>query len=176
MITIALMGILLGIAISTWQGVTDGRRVDSAANQFASDLRLAHTNSTNQLAEWRLVFRTNGNEVENCRGSRSADYCLVKVTDSGTEGTLRNFPDGAGISGTTIPADSSGGILDEVLGPLLGSSVEGTTTTIRFYADGSADTQVADDEEPRIAIGADNGAGSPREITLTEQTSGVKIG
>jgi prepilin-type N-terminal cleavage/methylation domain-containing protein len=54
MITIVLLGILLAIASSTWFGVVESRRVDSATNQMVSDLRLAHSRATNRLASWRV--------------------------------------------------------------------------------------------------------------------------
>ena len=40
---IIIMGIVLSIASSTWFRVVESRRVDSATNQLAADLRLAHT-------------------------------------------------------------------------------------------------------------------------------------
>jgi Tfp pilus assembly protein FimT len=72
-IIIILMGILAAIAIPTWWSVIDSRRVDGAANQFASDLRLAHTRATNQLTEWRVVY-THG----------SGSYTLERPSDSST--------------------------------------------------------------------------------------------
>ena len=54
--TILLMGILFAIASSTLFGVVDGRRVDSATNQLAADLRLAHTRATNRLEQWQVVL------------------------------------------------------------------------------------------------------------------------
>lgn len=177
LITIALMGILFGIATSTWDGVTESRRVDSATNQLASDMRLAHTSSTNQLAEWRLVFMLDGSPVAGCSG---ADYCLVKVVDTDdddipddTEDTPRYFPERTEISDTNISPDTDAGILDGLVGSLLGPSVSGDTVTIRFNADGSADTEVAD---PQVTVGPDDGSGDPtHDISLTEATSRVKI-
>ena len=55
-ITIVLMGLLFGIASSVLFGVVDGRRVDSATNQLAADLRLAHTRATNRLEQWQVVL------------------------------------------------------------------------------------------------------------------------
>jgi type II secretion system protein H len=49
MITIVIMGILSAIAISTWFHVIESRRVDTATNQLAADLRQAHTTATNRL-------------------------------------------------------------------------------------------------------------------------------
>ena len=40
---IIIMCIVLSIASSTWFRVVESRRVDSATNQLAADLRLAHT-------------------------------------------------------------------------------------------------------------------------------------
>src|SRR5918994_2633681 len=56
LITIILMGLLFAIASSFLFGVVDGRRVDSATNQLAADLRLAHTRATNRLEQWQVVL------------------------------------------------------------------------------------------------------------------------
>ena len=49
MVTIIIMGIVFAIASSTWFGAIESRRVDSATNQLAADLRQAHTRATNRL-------------------------------------------------------------------------------------------------------------------------------
>ena len=51
MVIIIIMGIVFAIASSTWFGVVESRRVDSATNQLAADLRLAHTSATNRLVD-----------------------------------------------------------------------------------------------------------------------------
>ena len=56
LITIILMGILFAIASSMLFGVVESRRVDSATNQLAADLRLAHTRATNRLEKWQVVL------------------------------------------------------------------------------------------------------------------------
>lgn len=56
LITIAILGILAAIAIPSWFGIIEGRNVDSATNQLVSDLRLAHSRASNQLAEWQVVL------------------------------------------------------------------------------------------------------------------------
>lgn len=95
LITIVILGILLAIASSTWFGVVDSRRVDSAANQLASDMRLAHTRATNQLTEWRVVY-----------SHSSGNYTLVRASDGFTNNrTLedaRVFGSEVGGSGSTI--------------------------------------------------------------------------
>jgi prepilin-type N-terminal cleavage/methylation domain-containing protein len=65
MVTIILMLIVFGIALSTWFDWSEGRRVDSATNQVAADLRQTHTRATNRLEDWRIemdadtrVYRT----------------------------------------------------------------------------------------------------------------------
>ena len=54
MITIVIMGIVFAIASSTWFGVVESRRVDSATNEMVAELRLAHTRATNRLEDWRI--------------------------------------------------------------------------------------------------------------------------
>jgi prepilin-type N-terminal cleavage/methylation domain-containing protein len=49
MVTIILMLIVFGIASSTWFKVAESRRVDSATNQVAADLRQAHARATNPI-------------------------------------------------------------------------------------------------------------------------------
>src|SRR5215203_5975774 len=54
LVTIIIMGVLAAIASSTWFGVVEGRRVDSATSQLTADLRLAHTRATNRLEDWQV--------------------------------------------------------------------------------------------------------------------------
>ena len=54
MVVIVVMGIVFGIASSTWFGIAESRRVDSAVNQVAADLRLAHSRAANRLEDWRI--------------------------------------------------------------------------------------------------------------------------
>ena len=51
LIVIVIMGIVLAIATSSWFGAVESRKVDSATNQVAADLRLAHSQATNRLAD-----------------------------------------------------------------------------------------------------------------------------
>jgi len=62
-VVIILMGILFTIATSTWFGVIDSRRVDSATYEVAAALRSAHTQATNRLANYSFVVPTNGSST-----------------------------------------------------------------------------------------------------------------
>lgn len=101
LIVIAIMGILAAIAIPMWWSVIESRNVDSAANQLASDLRLAHTRASNQLTEWRVVY-----------SHGSASYSLVRASDSFTNN--RSFEDAKVLasevsgSGSTIRFNPNG--------------------------------------------------------------------
>ena len=55
-IAILIMGIVFAIASSSWFGAIESRKVDSATNQVASDLRLAHSRATNRLENWQVIF------------------------------------------------------------------------------------------------------------------------
>lgn len=78
---IAILAILIAIAVIILLGVLERRRVDAAANQLAADLRLANTNATNQLADWRVVL------VPNRAGEdEGPDYYLVKLAKPYKEG------------------------------------------------------------------------------------------
>lgn len=88
MITIVILGILFAIASSTWQSVVEGRQVDSATNQLASDLRLASTRATNRLEDWTVVYTVG-----------SGSYQLVP--DGGTA-INRTLPEGTKILSTEV--------------------------------------------------------------------------
>ncbi|MEJ7819856.1 MAG: prepilin-type N-terminal cleavage/methylation domain-containing protein, partial [Rubrobacteraceae bacterium] len=132
LITIAIMGILAAIAIPSWFGIVESRNVDSATNQVASDLRLAHTKSTNQLAKWRVVLLP-----EKAAESAGPDYYLVKMksdgtVDSGTVTIKRTLPEN-----TKIVGDSAlqGGPAVAPLYLLLG--IAGPSRSLEFSSDGS---------------------------------------
>ena len=80
---VSIMGIILAIGIIVLLALLERWRVEAAADQFAADLRLAHTRATEQLTDWRVVFMPDGTPLSSCA---SADYCMVKL----------NFPYGAG--------------------------------------------------------------------------------
>jgi prepilin-type N-terminal cleavage/methylation domain-containing protein len=85
LVTIIILGIVFAIATSTWFGVVESRRVDSATNQMVSDLRLAHTSATNRLAPWRVQCV-----------SGSANYQIGP--DGGTLSS-RSLPEGTQLAG-----------------------------------------------------------------------------
>ena len=94
LIVVAILGILVAIAVPSWFGVVEGRRVDSAANQLAADLRLAHTRATNQLARWQVVTPSGQDPIRN--------YELRKLSSSNaiTETISRQLPEGTGVRTT----------------------------------------------------------------------------
>jgi RNA polymerase sigma-B factor len=104
MIVIVLLGILAAIAIPSWWSVVEGRNVESATNQVAADLRLAHTRATNRL-ETQIL------EIDD--GSRN-----YRIIEAGVprpralpEGTILSSGTAAiefGSTGTATPLNSSG--------------------------------------------------------------------
>jgi prepilin-type N-terminal cleavage/methylation domain-containing protein len=59
MIPIIIMMILFSAGVSVWLGAVESRKVDSATNQLVADLRLAHTNATNRLANHEVRLTDN---------------------------------------------------------------------------------------------------------------------
>ncbi len=114
MITVALLGILLAIAVPTWQSVVESRKVDSAANQVASDMRLAHTRATNQLADFEVAFTSGSSSYELRRITAPAwtvSRTLPDGTQAGTTITVSFKADGSAVvtngSGNTVRVVSS---------------------------------------------------------------------
>jgi prepilin-type N-terminal cleavage/methylation domain-containing protein len=153
MMTIVVMGIVLAIASSTWFRVIESRTVDSAANQLASDLRLAHTRSTNELTDWRVQIFTN-------RGDPGQiDYRLTRPSDGLT--LQRTLPEDSMVSSTGTELNESGG-----------------SRTLRFQSTGAVEAvggfgDTDGDGEIRITVSVD---GDPsRSLTVVPTTSRVKI-
>ena len=126
------MGILLAIGIIIWLGILEQRRVDAATNQLVADLRLAHTNATNQLTDWRVVLVPEKAEDD------VPDYYLVKlrapypasVQEVAESSTPRTFPG-------NVKIVNIAGALDTGSGGLVSPSVVGQTRTIEFNTDGT---------------------------------------
>lgn len=140
---IAILGILLAIAVMTWLGIVESRRVDAATNQLVSDLRLAHDRATNQLTDWRLVLVFGRGEE-----SEGPDYYLVRLDKAyeggapppATERIPRYFPGGVW---TKKVITASGTIVDNRAADYwvepwsTAPSPVPDTRTIEFNSDGS---------------------------------------
>jgi prepilin-type N-terminal cleavage/methylation domain-containing protein len=164
MVTIVVLGILFAIATSTWFGLVEARSVDSAANQLAADLRLAHSSATNQLAPWRVVYNSNGAPFA-CGGTPDTDYCLLKLNGSTVTQTLpRSLPDNTKIQATNLLGIS----------PLPGFSYD---RSMQFCADGSVREPCDSPPSmtaPRITVSAEDN--NPNHIIeVTPATSRVRV-
>ena len=89
LIVIVLMGILFAIASSSWFGVIESRRVDSATNQMVSELRLAHNRATNRLEKWKVdpIVNTGNYRIGSCVDPCEASLPNSTPTRSLEEGT-----------------------------------------------------------------------------------------
>ena len=72
LLVIILVGIVMAIASSSWFGAVESRRVDSATNQLAADLRFAHSKAINRLAPQTVTLTS---------GSGSSEYTMTGVTN-----------------------------------------------------------------------------------------------
>src|SRR5215207_7543481 len=151
--TIVVMGIVIAIASSTWFRVVESRTVDSAANQLASDLRLANTRATNQLTDWRVqIFTDRGDPGQ-------ADYMVKGPTPDLTSN--RSLPEDSMVSSTGTELNESGG-----------------SRTLRFQSTGSVEAvggfgDTDGDGEIRITVTVD---GNPsHSLTVVPTTSRVKV-
>lgn len=177
-IVIAVMGILAAITVPMWWSVVDGRRVDSATNQVAADMRLAHSTATNRLAPAKIIFRRDGFPVT-CGGSQ-ADYCLVRPTPTGSPQNLsRYLPDS---DYSTIPVSRSVKLASQNI-PV---DASGTTSTIQFNSDGSAQTLGSAVSNPVLTIRTINDPATTscavsqakpcHDVAVAPATSRVQIG
>lgn len=186
-VSLAVLGILVAIAIVILLGVLEQRRVDAAAKQFASDMRLAHTNATNQLTDWRVVFMPDGSPLADCSGA--VDYCLVRLAspygtgDSNPEvaGLVgRDLPEGTKIKSVTFAPDCSAGDADAVVLPSRcmatgegGAVVEGGTRTLEYSSNGTVRT-LRPGQSGTVKISSDDG--DPyRDVVFLAATSNVEV-
>lgn len=170
LVTIAILGILLAIAIIVWLGLLESRRVDAAANQLASDLRLAHTSAANQLTDWRVVL-----VPERAEEATGADYYLIKLNEPydpgdpkptlspGASSIPRTLPDNVKIMAQTNAAGTP--IIDNAAQAYYlyppGAGVGLATRTLEFNSNGamtgyggspSGTVRVTIDDEPRRLV------------------------
>jgi Tfp pilus assembly protein FimT len=105
------MSIILTIGIIVLLALLERWRVEAAADQFAAELRLAHTRATQQLTDWRVVFMPDGAPLSRCS---SLGYCMVKLNlpygsgdpaptlDDSVDPVVRELPDGTKIKEVTF--------------------------------------------------------------------------
>ena len=95
-ITIIIMTIVLAIASSTWFGAVESRRVDSATNQLAADLRQAHSMATNRLANQTVTLLADQSEYTKADGNTADldDFPDKDVVSVDANYTIIFHPDG----------------------------------------------------------------------------------
>jgi len=105
------MGIVFAIASSSWFRAIESRKVDSATNQVAADLRLAHSQATNRLADSFFVTPT--------AGPVPAGLDPLATYDVGPTGTIAfdTLPEGSKISVATNIKFKADGTTEVVSGP-----------------------------------------------------------
>ena len=144
---VAIAGVLAAISLIIFLALLERWRVEAAADQLAADMRLAHTNATQGLTDWRVVFMPDGRPLAACS---DADYCLLKLKnayekvdaspalDPEQPPAPRELPDGTRIEGVTFDADCSGGDPDAAVPP--SSCGPEPTRTIEFNSNGTVRT------------------------------------
>jgi prepilin-type N-terminal cleavage/methylation domain-containing protein len=110
--TIIIMGIVFAIASSTWSAVVEGRRVDTATNQLAADMRLAHTTAANRLVP-QVVNLSDGSSAYSMTGFPSRDLDDDPLSDKVTVDTtviIAFCPDGSVEIPPSVPVCSVGAV------------------------------------------------------------------
>jgi prepilin-type N-terminal cleavage/methylation domain-containing protein len=176
---VAIIGILVAIAVVIWLALLERWRVEAAAAQFAADLRLAHTRASNQLTDWRVVFKPDGSPVAGCS---EADYCMVRLSapygpgdaaptvDPETDPALRELPEGTRIREVTFDPDCSAGDDGAVVPP----SSCGGTRTLEFSSNGTVRT-LRPGQSGTVRISSDDGV-PWCDVVFTSATSRIRVG
>lgn len=168
---IAISGILIAIAVIVWLGILERRRVDAASRQLAADMRWAHTSSTNQLTDWRLMLAP-----DKANESDGADYYLVKLSaaypavspPTVVESIPRYLPANVKIrdyNSALNDNQADGGWISPT------STSPSPTRTLEFNADGTMAFKLGPNGSVCVTID-----GEPeRKVTALSATSRVKI-
>jgi prepilin-type N-terminal cleavage/methylation domain-containing protein len=183
---VAIMSIIPVIGVIVLLALLERWRVEAAADQFAADLRLAHTRATEQLTDWRVVFMDDGTPLSACS---SADYCMVKLNfpygagdpapalDDAVEPAFRELPDGARIREVTFDPDCSHGDRNTAIPPSScgsGGAQDGATRTLEFNPNGTVRT-LRPGQSGTVVISSDDG--SPVcPVVFNAPTSRTRIG
>ena len=183
---VTIMGIVLAVGIIVLLALLERWRVEAAADQFAADLRLAHTRANEQLTDWRVVFMPDGTPVSRCS---EADYCLVKLNspygsgdpaptlDDSVAPAARELPDRTKIKEVTFDADCSHGDRNAVIPPSYCGSEgtqEGATRTLEFNSNGTVRT-LRPGQSGTVVISSEDG--SPVcPVVFNAPTSRIRIG
>ena len=177
---VAIAGVLAAISVIILLALLERWRVEAAADQLAADMRLAHTNATQQLTDWRVVLMHDGAPLAACSG---ADYCLVKlrapyvgggppVLDPDSSLAPRELPAGTKIKEVTFDADCSGGDPDAAVPP--SSCGPEFTRTIEFNPNGTVRT-LRPGSNGTVRVSSDDGSPSCG-LVFQAATARVRVG
>lgn len=153
LIIILIIGIVSTIGTVSWLNVTEGRRVDSATNQLAADLRQAHSKATNRLTDHVVSQNPSGLGVVVPPvpvGQPPPDYYVVEIRNpiASSVVTSRDLP------GTTQLAPT-------------------TPLGIRFVPDGSA--VVLGGAASTVTVRSGGDPTNDHDLVITPSTSRVQI-
>lgn len=144
---ITIMGIVFAIATMSWSSIREARQVDSAANQLAADMRLAHNRATNQLTDWRVKVDVG-----------SPDYELQKL--DGVDGSVdttatvsRKLPEGTSVKSATF---------------------DGSDEFVEFNSDGTV-KDPSSSGPYEVSVGPEAGANPTADLEIITLTSRVEI-
>jgi prepilin-type N-terminal cleavage/methylation domain-containing protein len=183
---VVIVGIILTVGVIVLLALLERWRVEAAADQFAGDLRLAHTRATEQLTDWRVVFMADGTPLGGCS---SADYCMVKLNfpygagdpapalDDSVRPGVRELPDGTKIKEVTFDPDCSHGDRSAAVAPSFcgsGGAQDDATRTLEFNSNGTVRT-LRPGQSGTVVISSDDG--SPVcPVVFNAPTSRIRIG
>ncbi len=178
---LAIAGLLAAISVIIFLALLERWRVEAAAAQLAADMRLAHTNATQQLTDWRLVLTHDGTPLAACSG---ADYCLVKLKTAydagdaspalapGAPPAPKELPEGTKVKDVTFDPDCSGGDPDAVVPP--SRCGPGATRTIEFNSNGTVRT-LRPGTSGTVRVSSDDGSPSCGLI-FQAATARIRVG
>lgn len=146
LVIIAILGIVLSIATFSWFGYVESRRMDSATNQLAADLRLANSRATNQFANWQVVTPSSQNPIRNyeLRNLSSYNASMSCASQPQTQCVPLSLPEGTQLS---------------------------TDISVTFKPSGRAETSSS-----TVTVRSTNDSSKCRNLNINTSTSNIEIG
>jgi prepilin-type N-terminal cleavage/methylation domain-containing protein len=156
---VAISGVLVVVSVIILLALLERWRVEAAADQLASDMRLAHTKAANQLTDWRMVMRTG-----------SPSYRLVKLETVYDDDSTRVPP-------VVETVDRSLPIGTMVFSSTANAAARNPEAGKEFYVEFNSDGRIHVENGPNGHVKASSGDGSPTiGVTYLSATSRIKVG
>ncbi len=150
MVTVAVLAVLLGIGIPSFQGTLDKRRIIGAAEQIYADLQYARSEAIRRNATVRVSFQTGTNW---CYGITTLASCNCNTANNCQLDGVEKVVAGADFRNVTL---STGGVTNVAFAPQRGTTANPMTASLLRSTSPALSVGVTVSPLGRVRICSDN--------------------